>query len=94
MSNEVAERVREGIEAQSTRALPGFDEFILGHKDRSIHVAPEHSDVIVPGGNGVFRSTIRVDGHVISTWTRTKRRVPRTAGAADLTYAGDSGGGA
>jgi hypothetical protein len=52
-------------------ALPGFDEYLLGYKDRSLMVDAEHLGAIVPGGNGVFRSTIVHDGRVMATWTRT-----------------------
>ena len=52
------------------RLLPGFDEYLLGYRDRSIVLAPEHSDAIVPGGNGVFRATIVADGEVVGTWGR------------------------
>jgi hypothetical protein len=52
-------------------ALPGFDEYLLGFKDRSLMVDAEHLGAIVPGGNGVFRSTIVHDGRVMATWTRT-----------------------
>ncbi|MET0417981.1 MAG: winged helix DNA-binding domain-containing protein [Actinoplanes sp.] len=52
-------------------ALPGFDEYMLGYKDRTLMVDAEHLTAIVPGGNGVFRSTIVHDGRVMATWTRT-----------------------
>ncbi len=52
-------------------ALPGFDEYLLGYKDRSLMVDAEHLGAIVPGGNGVFRSTVVHDGRVMATWTRT-----------------------
>jgi hypothetical protein len=51
--------------------LPGFDEYVLGYRDRTAVLAPEHSQAIVPGGNGVFRPTIVVDGAVAGTWRRT-----------------------
>ncbi len=51
--------------------LPGFDEYVLGYQDRTAVLAPEHSQAIVPGGNGVFRPTIVVDGAVAGTWRRT-----------------------
>ncbi|GIJ43235.1 hypothetical protein Val02_01210 [Virgisporangium aliadipatigenens] len=54
----------------SVRALPGFDEFLLGFKDRSLMVAPEHKQAIIPGGNGVFQSTISRGGRVLATWKR------------------------
>jgi hypothetical protein len=53
--------------------LPGFDEYLLGYQDRTAALAPEHSQAIVPGGNGVFRPTIVVDGEVVGTWRRTTR---------------------
>ena len=53
--------------------LPGFDEYLLGYGDRSAVLAPEHADRIVPGGNGLFRPTIVVDGQVVGTWRRTAR---------------------
>lgn len=57
-------------------ALPGFDEYLLGFKDRSLMLDPEHAQAIIPGGNGVFQPTIAKDGRVIATWKRktlTKR---------------------
>jgi hypothetical protein len=55
-------------------ALPGFDEYILGYKDRTLVMAPEHLTAVVPGGNGVFRSTLVRGGRVVATWTRTLGR--------------------
>jgi hypothetical protein len=55
-------------------ALPGFDEYLLGFKDRSMMVAPEHKQAIIPGGNGVFQPTIVRAGRVIATWKRTTAR--------------------
>jgi hypothetical protein len=53
--------------------LPGFDEFILGYKDRSLVLAGEHRNRIVPGGNGVFQPTVIDRGRVVATWRRTNR---------------------
>ena len=50
--------------------LPGFDEYLLGYRDRTAALAPEHSEAIVPGGNGLFKPTIVVDGEVVGTWAR------------------------
>jgi Winged helix DNA-binding domain len=52
-------------------ALPGFDEYLLGYKDRSMMVDDEHKDAIIPGGNGVFQSTIVRAGRVAGIWKRT-----------------------
>lgn len=65
---------RDGLPEGGTIALPGYDEFILGYKDRDLQVPPGMLDRIVPGGNGVFRATIVRDGQAIATWTRTNRR--------------------
>ncbi|MGN9775895.1 winged helix DNA-binding domain-containing protein [Micromonospora sp. H33] len=51
--------------------LPGFDEYLLGYRDRSLMVDPAHADAIVPGGNGVFQATIVRGGRVVGTWKRT-----------------------
>ncbi|MEZ0273456.1 MAG: winged helix DNA-binding domain-containing protein, partial [Roseimicrobium sp.] len=51
--------------------LPGFDEFLLGYKDRSAVVPEEHSDKIVPGGNGMFMPTLVCRGQVAGLWKRT-----------------------
>jgi hypothetical protein len=53
--------------------LPGFDEYLLGYADRTAALAPEHREAIVPGGNGMFKPTIVVDGEVVGTWRRTIR---------------------
>ncbi|HEX2740263.1 MAG TPA: winged helix DNA-binding domain-containing protein [Rubrobacter sp.] len=50
--------------------LPGFDEYLLGYRDRSAVLAVEHAPRVVPGRNGVFRPIIVVGGLVIGTWKR------------------------
>lgn len=54
--------------------LPGFDEYLLGYRDRSAVLATEHAPMIVPGGNGVFLPTIVVDGQVAGTWKRKLKK--------------------
>jgi hypothetical protein len=58
--------------------LPGFDEYLLGFKDRSLVLDPEHKQAIIPGGNGVFQSTVVRGGRVIGTWKRTTGRTQTT----------------
>ena len=55
----------------SVHLLPGFDEYLLGYADRSAALAAEHSQAVVPGGNGMFKPTIVADGEVVGTWQRT-----------------------
>lgn len=54
--------------------LPGFDEFLLGYRDRSAALDPQYFQRIVPGGNGVFFPTIVVEGRVAGTWKRTLKK--------------------
>ena len=54
--------------------LPGFDEFILGYKDRSAVLDPAFNNHICPGGNGVFQPTMVVDGQVVGTWKRSVKK--------------------
>jgi hypothetical protein len=58
--------------ASAVHALPGFDEYMLGYRDRSPALATEFSDRIVPGNNGMFLATIVVDGEIVGTWRRTE----------------------
>jgi hypothetical protein len=63
----------ESSDAQ-VHLLPGFDEYILGYKDRRDVLAAEHAQRIVPGGNGVFFPMIVVDGQVVGTWKSSLKR--------------------
>jgi hypothetical protein len=51
--------------------LPGFDEYMLGYKDRSATLDPKHAQNIVPENNGRFLSTMILNGRVVGTWKRT-----------------------
>ena len=53
------------------RALPGFDEYLLGFKDRTLMLDPEHKQAVIPGGNGIFQPTIVRSGRVVATWKRS-----------------------
>jgi hypothetical protein len=71
MSPETEALLDGGVPGQrSVLLLPGFDEFLLGYMDRSLVLAPEHANKIVPGGNGVFKKTIVAGGEVVGTWAR------------------------
>lgn len=63
--------------SSSLLALPGFDEFILGYKDRALMLEPGQMNLVVPGGNGIFRPTVVDGGRVVGTWKRsvTKKKV-------------------
>ena len=55
--------------------LPGFDEYMLGYKDRAAMLTDEQFERVVPGRNGVFKPTVVVDGRVAGTWSRKVRAV-------------------
>jgi hypothetical protein len=48
--------------------LPGFDEFLLGYKDRSAALDPIDARKVVPGNNGMFMPTIVAAGRVAGIW--------------------------
>jgi hypothetical protein len=54
--------------------LPGFDEYVLGYKDRSGVLDAQFASAICPGGNGVFMPTIVSEGRIIGTWKRTLKK--------------------
>lgn len=60
--------------SHSVYLLPGFDEYILGYRDRSAVLEPQYNDLICPGGNGVFKPTIISDGQVVGTWKRAVKK--------------------
>jgi hypothetical protein len=72
-------------EAEDVVLLPGFDEFVLGYRDRSTILAPRFAERIVPGNNGMFRPTVVLGGQVIGTWQWTGRGVNRVVTATPFT---------
>lgn len=62
-------------ETPSAFALPGFDEYLLGYKDRGAVLDADHAEKVCPGGNGMFASTIVIDGCVVGTWKRVFKKV-------------------
>lgn len=59
----------------SAFALPGFDEYLLGYKDRSAVLDVKYAEQVCPGGNGMFASTIVINGCVVGTWKRVFKKV-------------------
>lgn len=71
LSPETAAMLDDGVPgSRSLLALPGFDEFLLGYQDRSLVLAPEHAERVVPGRNGVFKRIIVSGGEVVGTWAK------------------------
>ena len=68
--------------------LPAFDEYVLGYADRGIALDAVEFKRVVHNGNGMFRPTIVVDGHVVGTWQ--PRSTTRATAAADLFFEVDT----
>ncbi len=49
--------------------LPAFDEYLLGYKDRSQVLDPQHARRLNDGG-GIIKSAILVDGIIRGTWKK------------------------
>ncbi len=52
--------------------LPGFDDFLLGYKDRTASLAPAHAQKIQ--GGGILKQTIVINGRVVGMWSRTIKK--------------------
>jgi hypothetical protein len=52
-----------------TYLLAAFEEYLLGYKDRTAVVDPEHA--VASYVNGIFYPLIVSDGQVLGTWRRT-----------------------
>jgi len=50
--------------------LPGFDEYIIGYKDRTASLPLAHTKTII-NVNGIFRPPLVVNGQVKGLWART-----------------------
>lgn len=71
--------------ARGVFLLPGFDEYILGYRDRGPALPAEFAQRIVPGNNGMFRPTVVAGGQVVGTWKRTGRGAKQTVLATPFT---------
>lgn len=60
--------------ASNVYLLAGFDEYLLGYKDRGDVLPAEHAGKVIPGGNGVFFPIVVVDGQVVGTWKRSVKK--------------------
>ncbi len=67
-------------DSANAHLLPGFDEYLLGYKDRSDVLGAEHAAKVFPGSNGMFLPFIVVASPVVGTWRRTLKK-----NALDLT---------
>lgn len=54
--------------------LPGFDEYLLGYRNRDAMLDPRHAEKVVPGGNGIFLPMLLLDGQIAGTWKRAVKK--------------------
>ncbi len=59
--------------ARAAHLLPGFDEYLVGYRDRSAVVDPLHVKQTNAGG-GMLSPTIVINGRVVGTWKRTLQK--------------------
>lgn len=79
--------VAEGAEAgrrTGVRLVPGFDEWVLGYRDRSHTASPAMLHAMVPGGNGVFKPAVLVDGRAVGVWRWPLGGGPRSTPVLEL----------
>ncbi|HET7090709.1 MAG TPA: winged helix DNA-binding domain-containing protein [Anaerolineae bacterium] len=64
---------RPAARSPIVRLLPSFDTYLLGYRDRSLALSPEHAKRIHPGG-GIIHPALTADGRVLGTWRSQRRR--------------------
>jgi hypothetical protein len=64
-----------GSGSSCVRLLPAFDAFLLGYRDRELHLDPRHTRKVNAGG-GIVKPVVLVDGSAEGTWQlrRTGKR--------------------
>jgi len=63
--------LEQGLE--TVHLLAGFDEFLLGYKDRSIILDAAHQSEVV-SFNGIFKPTVIINGRVAGMWRRSFKK--------------------
>jgi hypothetical protein len=58
----------------TVRVLGHFDPYLLGYRDRSAALAPEHAPLVQTGG-GFLTPHVVVDGRVVAVWRRDGARI-------------------
>ncbi len=75
-----------GGDPSGVRLLPAFDTFLLGYRDRSLHLDPLHARKVNAGG-GMVKPVVMIDGSVAGAWRlvhHTKRVEVSVRGFAGL----------
>ncbi|MFC5931406.1 winged helix DNA-binding domain-containing protein [Cryobacterium melibiosiphilum] len=54
----------------SVLALPGFDEYLIGYRDRTALISDVNFLRVVPGKNGIYLPLLVSGGRVVGTWRK------------------------
>lgn len=68
LAEEYAQQERETMREL---LLPGFDELVLGYRDRLFLMDEERHRALAPGNNGVFKRAALRRGELVGVWSRT-----------------------
>jgi hypothetical protein len=69
--------------------LPGFDEYLIGYKDRSAVLAEEFVQRVIPGKNGIFQPVVVFAGQVAGVWKRSIKKKSVEVTLMPFTTGGD-----
>lgn len=53
--------------------LAGFDEFLLGYKDRTATLDLDHHKLVDKARNGVFKPTVMMGGKTVGIWSMKEK---------------------
>lgn len=63
-------RTPKQVTKGSVHLMAGFDEYFLPYRNRHTIIDAAHANHVVPGGNGVFKPTVVIDGSICGVWAR------------------------
>jgi hypothetical protein len=61
-----------GGQPSGVRLLPAFDTFLLGYRERHLHLDPAYARRVNAGG-GIVKPVVLVDGRVAGTWRLVRK---------------------
>lgn len=70
--------------------LPGFDEYLLGYKNRDAVLDPQYAGLVCPGKNGIFQPTVVIDGRIVGLWKRAVKKRAVEISLAPFTHFTDA----
>jgi DNA glycosylase AlkZ-like len=68
--------------------LPVYDEYTVGYQDRSAVLAATHAS---KAGHGIFNPPVIVDGRIVGTWTRARKKDTVVVEPRPFVKLGDTG---